>query len=132
MSLLKDIGVLVDELILVPDNVPFYYGEAPPMPDEAILISRYTGPVVSQDRTHSRPGLTYERPSIQIIYRSKSAERAQDQVDIIYRNLPNTGHRIINGVRYLNISPVSTVVDLGRDENARALCAASFSVLREM
>lgn len=106
-----------------------YKEQLPPKPDEALCIRETGGypPIRAFPGSAARGGgvgngqIVVERPTVQIMRRSITAEKAQAEMYYIYRLLDGAGNRNINGTRYGQISAMSPPFPLPQDESGRTI-----------
>lgn len=109
-----------------------YKGLMPPSPDEAFQIVETGGaPPVRAFRSSAGEAVV-ERPTVQIVRRSPSYQRARAEMNYAYRLLDGAGDRTVNGTRYLFIEALQSPFHLGRDETNREQVACNFRVHKAM
>lgn len=115
-----------------------YRGHLPPLPDDAIQLVQTGGypPDRAMPGSAGRGGLgagliVRERPTVQVIRRSVSPERARVEMSVIVRLLDGVGDRVVNGTRIGLISALQDPFQLPDDETSRSLLACNFLVERE-
>jgi len=132
-------GYLLDDIadLLSSGGVttPVYTSFLPPQPDEAIQILDGGGfaPIRAMPGSVGRGGvgaglIVQERPTVQIMRRSQSPQRARAEMNYIFRILDGLGNRDVNGTRYGLISAQQTPFPLPNDETGRRLQVCNFLV----
>ncbi len=98
----------------------------PERPDEALQILRTGGypPVHRMSATAGNP--VEERPTVQILRRSQSVQRALAEMNVIWRMLDGAGDVTINGTRYFWVEAMQSPFPFPRDETNRARIVCNF------
>ena len=104
----------------------------PEKPDEAIQLVE-TGGMAPVPQMSSATGVVVEeRPSVQVIRRSPSYQRARVEMGVIFGLLQGLGGRTINGTAYKWVEAMQSPFALGQDESGRTLIACNFRVFKAL
>ena len=107
-----------------------FTGLLPDAPDAAVAIIEYGGTAP----THTLGGGTakYEQPRVQVVARATTYSAARSKIETIYKLLQAVSNASLSSVRYLSIEAVQSPFLLTRDENARAVLACNFQIVKEL
>jgi hypothetical protein len=87
---------------------------------------------------YTQTGLSYERPTVQVICRSSAYATARDNAEHVYTILSAVENLDIakstaGGVTsYITVSPVQSPFDMGRDAEQRAQISCNYQVQKEV
>lgn len=136
MSLLADIGALMETKFGLTIGTDLFLGQQPDSVDTCVTVYARPGAVQftmgAEDNVQHDPAL--EQPRLQVVVRRANSATAypdgEDQVYAIYRGLSLT-NVTLNGTRYVAIEPVGTPAPLEEDAEGRLSFVANFMVTRE-
>lgn len=118
-----------------------YRGFMPEQPAEAIqvLVTGGMAPIRRMSGTAGASAVSasaasghtvVEQPTVQIVRRSASLERAMVEMNVIWRMLDGNGDRSINGTRYQWIGAMQQPFPAGRDQSNRSLVSCNFLIAK--
>lgn len=112
-------------------NLDLFKGEFPPSPDLCIAVTDYAGREGLDVFGETSPAI--ERPSAQIKVRGAKDDynSPRTRLEEIYLKLAARGAFVVNGTRYMNLSPITTPFVLGRGENGCWVFAVNFTAMRD-
>lgn len=126
MSLVADVDVYLGTLGL---DAATYRGRLPDSPDTATALIPYAGrpPLF----VHNTPGISIDRPALQILCRAKTFVDAEARAAALYAALAGVVNTDLNGTRYQRIEPLAAPFLLERDANDRTVFALNFYVMKK-
>ena len=107
-----------------------YRGFMPELPDDALQIIETGGMPPVHAMSSAAGNAVEERPSVQLIRRSPSYERARAEMQVIFRLLDGAGDKTVNGTRYKWVSALQQPFALPRDESNRSLIAMNVAIAK--
>lgn len=132
--LLDDIGSKLQTAGLGTVGTDIFLGFLPTAPDTCIGILETAG--LTPERTMGNAGVPLlERPGFQVICRGArdEYETTRAKANAVFRELGSTsGVETINSVRYLDFYALSSVYNMGGDENERPHLACNYVAVKEM
>lgn len=102
----------------------FRIGRLPPSPDDAVALFQYAG--LRPEFVHNTPGISRDRPALQVHVRSKVYATAQSRAQAIYALLAALVNETIEGRFYQRVEPLGAPFLLERDANDRTVIAANY------
>lgn len=102
----------------------------PERPDDAIQITVTGGYPPVHAFSAVAGAAVQEQPTVQIIRRSQVQERAEAEMNVIWRMLDGLGDRVINGTKYYWISAFGSPFTLPQDLTQRNLVVCNFLVVK--
>ncbi|OHD24748.1 MAG: hypothetical protein A2Y38_06010 [Spirochaetes bacterium GWB1_59_5] len=109
-----------------------YRGWMPEKPDEAIQLVETGGMAPVPQMSGTTGVVVEERPSVQVVRRSPSYQRARVEMNVIFGLLQGLGGRTINGTDYKWVEAIQSPFVLGQDESGRTLMACNFRVFKAL
>jgi len=130
MSMVDEIAVLLQDSGSGTLATNLFKRHMPNDPDDALCIVQYEGdaPEFVQDNID----IEVEHPSLQIVSRSLNPRTAETNLDGPYRLLMRIRNQVINGTRYVSITPKMTPSIVDRDDNGRFIARCDFFVRKEL
>jgi hypothetical protein len=100
-------------------------------PDLCVAVTEYGGPAGVDFFGEVTP--TLERPRVQVRVRGEAYDYdgPRTRLELIYQALGARSAFTVNGVRYLDLSPIQTPFPMGKDESNRWMFAVNFEALKE-
>lgn len=77
-------------------------------------------------------GITFERPSVQVMVRAAAYEAGRTLADTIYQHLGTITNSTVNSTLYVSVTPQQTPFDAGYDANQRRLISCNFIIEKEL
>lgn len=107
-----------------------FRGFLPERPDEAIQVVVTGGYPAVHAFSASAGQAVEENPSVQILRRSASLQRALVEMNVIWKMLDGFGDRAINGTQYKWAAATQSPTPIGRDESDRSLVVCNFVIAK--
>lgn len=115
--------------VAVAPAVPnLFVSDMPDTPDFAVALYQYGGEAPEQSM--GTP-LLIEKPRLQVVVRSPNYKDAADYSYQIFGFLGVQKEVIINGTRYLKVTPVSSPEEIGPDQANRQRIVSNYSVWKD-
>lgn len=125
MSLESDVKAF---LVANGQGTNLFMGLLPPDPDDAAALYQYAG--LRPEFVQNKPGISRDRPALQVKCRSKVYATAQTRAMAIYALLAFVVNEELSGTTYQRIEPLGAPFFLERDKNQRTVFAANYYVSR--
>ncbi len=105
-----------------------FMGRLPDTPDSATALFQYAGraPLF----VHSTPGISIDRPALQILNRAKTYAEAEARALALYALLAAVVNTTMGGTRYQRIEPLAAPFLLERDANDRTVFGQNHYVMK--
>lgn len=114
---------------------PIFLSSLPPdNPSEAIGMYEPGGAAPE----YTMDGVSFERPTIQVLCRSTSYQTSRSNAQIVYNTFAAIKNQALPKVlstgvtNYVTVSPVQSPFDMGRDAENRALVSCNYQVQKEV
>lgn len=123
-GLLQDMGqYIIAQGICVGDGQDLFRDFSPPSPDDAVILTEYTGASAPVDLVCNR--------SVQITVRCTDYEQGKEKASRLYKLFEVPENRILNFTadRWAVVAARQPPVKIGKDENGRILIVFNLSVV---
>jgi Bacteriophage minor capsid protein len=77
-------------------------------------------------------GITFERPSVQVLVRAASYEAGRNLADTIYQYLSTVTNSTVSSTLYVSVTPQQSPFDAGYDANDRRLISCNYIIEKEL
>lgn len=108
---------------------PVFHSRLPEGPGTPDLTAVLMSGGLTMWRVHGTP--KYERPRLRVLCRAEKWEDAEANARTAWNALIFSNVEI-DGVRYLDCTPIDSPTDLGEDKNGRRLVGFNCQVIREV
>lgn len=126
--LTNEIQTRLEALGLIDSDFELYRGTVPAKPDNVVALFETGG--TGQSDTFD--GVTVDQPGLMIVVRGQPHEYdiPRLQMEQLYQAICAWGAFTVDGVRYMNLSPLQAPFPRGRDENQRQEFGVNFLVMK--
>jgi len=133
MSVLDDLGVLIETEGLATVGTNLFLGHLPSSPSECCALLEYGGeqPLRNQSEGAARSGAqSGERPRIQLLCRSEAYSTGRSLIQSMWSKLDGVVNQTINSNAYVRIASLQSPFLIEMDENHRYLFGVNFAVTK--
>jgi len=133
MSVLEDLGVLIETNGLATVGTDLFLGHLPESPAVCCALLEYGGeqPLRNQSEGAARSGAqSGERPRIQLLCRSESYSAGRSLIQSMWDLLDGRVNETINGVAYIRIAALQSPFLVEMDSNRRYLFGTNLAVTK--
>lgn len=127
--LLDEVGAYIIANTTAFSSTNVYYHAYPANAPNALAVLRESG---GAPPTYDFNGVTFERPSFQVVCRSTSYVTARNNANTIYSLLSAVENSTLSGTYYNRITPNQSPFDVGEEADARALVSCNYLAEKEI
>lgn len=103
---------------------------SPDSPNSVIVVRGYPG--LPPQKVHNTPGISREKPSLQITVRDPRSDVAANRAMNVYKALQIIKNITLSGTRYMHVTPNSPPSLIGFDKNGRTEVGFNSQVEKEV